>query len=236
MTMNDSSKPIRARFVPVHPAGWPFIALFLVVTLAAGLVWPPAAVPGAALTLWCVYFFRDPSRVTPTRAGLVVGPADGVVQAVTSALPPAELGMGDEPLPRISIFMNVFNVHVNRIPVDGTVVDLAYRPGKFVNASFDKASEDNERQAIRIATPDGRDLAVVQIAGLIARRILCRLEKGQRVRAGERFGMIRFGSRVDLYLPKGVAPLVVVGQTVVAGETVVADLESDEPQRNGEVR
>ena len=222
--------------IRIHLAGWPFIFAFLVLTVVSGLIWMPNFVIGGILTVWCVYFFRDPDRATPSRPGLIVSPADGKVSQIVPALPPVELEMPNEPLERISIFMNVFDVHVNRIPVDGEIATLGYRPGKFLNAAFDKASEQNERQAIRITTSDGRDIAVVQIAGLIARRILCALDRGQRVRAGERFGMIRFGSRLDVYLPKGVAPLVAVGQTAVAGETVLADFGLDEADRGGEIR
>lgn len=221
---------------PIHPEGWRFIPVFAAITLAVGWFWPPFLVPGGVLTAWCAYFFHNPARVTPTRAGLVVSPADGIVQMIETAPPPPELEMADEPLTRISVFMNVFNVHVNRIPVDGVVAKLAYRAGKFLDASLDKASEHNERQSVRLRLPEGGDLAFVQIAGLVARRILCRLDEGQEVRAGERFGMIRFGSRVDVYLPKGASPLVSVGQTAVAGETVIADLASQEGARKGEAR
>ena len=219
--MHDVLKDV---LVPIRREGWRFIGIFGAATVVLWWLWAPLLVPGLLLTAWCVYFFRDPPRVTPTTAGLVVSPADGVVQMVQPAMPPAELGMGPEPLVRVSVFMNVFNVHVNRIPTDGTITALSYRPGKFVNASLDKASIDNERQSVRMTTADGRDIAFVQIAGLVARRILCQLASDQRVRAGERFGMIRFGSRVDVYLPGGVQPLVCVGQTCVAGETVLADL------------
>ena len=222
--------------VPIHREGWPFIGAFFVATVLLGWLWTPLLVVGGLLTAWCTYFFRDPDRVTSVRAGLVISPADGVVQMIEPAAPPAELGMGEEKLVRISVFMNVFNVHVNRIPVDGTIVRLAYRPGKFLNASLDKASVDNERQAVRLIVDDGREIAFVQIAGLVARRILCTLFTDQTVRAGERFGMIRFGSRVDVYLPDGVAPMVCVGQTCVAGETVLADLMSDSEASEGEVR
>ena len=222
--------------VPIHRDGWPFIGIFAVVALVLGVVSAPLGWIGAVLTAWCAYFFRDPPRVTPTRDGLFVSPADGRVAMVVAASPPPELGMGEGPRPRISIFLDVFDVHVNRVPVDGTVAELAYRRGKFVNASLDKASEDNERQAVRLRLADGRDIAFVQIAGLVARRIRCDLAVGQTVRAGERFGLIRFGSRLDLYLPEGVSPLVAVGQTAVAGETVIADLRSQEPPRTGETR
>lgn len=222
--------------VPINRAGWPFIAAFTGATAVLAVIAQPLGWVGAALTIWCVFFFRDPSRVTPMRDGLVVCPADGVVRWVGPAPPPAELELGDAPLPRVSVFMNVFDVHINRAPVDGIVARLFYRPGKFFNASLDKASEHNERQSVVIKAPDGREIGLVQIAGLVARRILCRLQKDQEVRAGERFGMIRFGSRVDVYLPPGVAPLVAVGQRMVAGETVIADLRSHETERRGERR
>jgi len=222
--------------VPIHREGWPFIGAFFIATVFLGWLWPPLWIVAGILTAWCTYFFRDPGRVTPVGKGLVVSPADGVVQMIEQAAPPAELEMSAENRIRISVFMNVFNVHVNRIPVDGTIARLAYRPGKFLNASLDKASEDNERQAVRMVVEDGREIAFVQIAGLIARRILCTLSADQMVRAGERFGMIRFGSRVDVYLPEGVSPTVCVGQTCIAGETVLADLASGAAAWGGEVR
>ena len=231
--MHDVLKSV---LVPIHREGWPFIAIFAVGALVIGWVWTPLYVLGGLLTAWCVYFFRDPDRITPVRPGLVVSPADGVVQMIERASPPEELDMGDTPLTRVSVFMNVFNVHVNRIPIDGVIGKLSYRPGKFLNASLDKASTDNERQAVRMVTTDGQTIAFVQIAGLVARRILCNLSIDQPVRIGERFGMIRFGSRVDVYLPDGVSPLVCVGQTCVAGETVLADLSADEAAREGEMR
>ncbi len=224
---------MKTLLVPIHRAGWPFIALFAVGAVVLNMVDDTLGVAGVVLTLWCVYFFRDPNRVTPDRDGLIVSPADGVVQMIDKAPPPAELDMGTEPRPRVCVFMNVFNVHVNRIPVDGTLTALSYRPGKFLNASLDKASEQNERQSLRLELADGRDIAFVQIAGLIARRILCDVVQGQTVKAGERFGMIRFGSRVDVYLPEGVEAMVSVGQISVAGETVIADTRS---ARAGEVR
>jgi len=219
--------------VPVHREGWPFVAGFAVVALLLALLWSPLGWLGLLATLWCAYFFRDPPRVVPDRPGLVVSPADGVVQLVEPAVPPAELDLGTLPRPRVSIFMDVFDVHVNRAPLAGTVRRIAHRPGKFLNASLDKASSENERLGLRLALDDGRDLGVVQIAGLVARRIRCWVGEGDRLAAGERFGMIRFGSRVDVYLPAGVAPLVVEGQRSVAGETVLADLASDEPTRFG---
>ena len=227
---------LKTVLVPIHRAGWPFIAIFAAGAAVLTYIAEPLGIVGAVLTLWCVYFFRDPERVTPTREGLVVSPADGVVQLVDRAPPPAELEMGDAPRARVAVFMNVFNVHVNRAPIDGTVVKIAYRPGLFLNASLDKASDDNERNAVRMAAKDGREIACVQIAGLIARRILCDVAAGDTLPAGRRIGMIRFGSRVDVYLPPGVEPLVAVGQTMVAGETVIADMASAETRRDGAVR
>ncbi len=209
--------------VPINRAGWPFIGIFAAVAAGLFFLAEPLGWVGVILTLWCTYFFRDPDRVTPTRRGSIISPADGVVQSVGPAPPPAELDMGSKPLMRVCVFMNVFDVHVNRIPVDGTVARLAYRPGTFVNASLDKASEDNERQGIVVDAAEGFQLAVVQIAGLVARRIVSTIKQGQRLTAGERIGMIRFGSRVDVYLPDGVPPLVAVGQRSIAGETVLAD-------------
>ncbi len=214
---------LKSVLVPINREGYKFIAIFAVATLILFAIWVPLGWIGVILTLWCAYFFRDPERMVPQGEGLVIAPADGVVQLVGPAVPPAELGMGTDPRPRICIFMNVFNVHVNRNPVSGRVVALAYRPGKFVNAALDKASTDNERQSIRLRTEDGKEFAVVQIAGLVARRILCELTEGQGVRAGDRFGLIRFGSRVDVYLEPGMIPLVSPGQTTIAGETVLAD-------------
>ncbi|MFQ5786181.1 MAG: phosphatidylserine decarboxylase, partial [Alphaproteobacteria bacterium] len=218
--MNRS--PLASVLVPVRREGWPFLAVFAAVAAVLWSVAAPLGWLGLLLVAWCAYFFRDPPRVTPLEAGILVSPADGRVLPVVSAPPPPELDMGSAPRPRVSIFMNVFDVHVNRAPADGRITGLAYRPGRFVNASLDKASEHNERQAVRMSTADGKDIAVVQIAGLVARRILCWLKPDQEVRAGERFGMIRFGSRVDLYLDEGMVPLVVAGQRAIAGETVIA--------------
>ena len=221
---------------PINRAGWPFIAIFAITTAALFYVWFPAGWAGVILTLWCIYFFRDPARVTPTREGLVISPADGVVQMIKKAAPPEEIGFGTKELTRISIFMNVFDVHVNRIPIGGTVMQLAYRPGKFFNASLDKASEFNERQGVRLKTDQGREIAFVQIAGLVARRIKCDIVEEQAMRTGERFGLIRFGSRVDVYMPDDVPVLVAVGQRAVAGETVIADFNIQEDSRIGEIR
>lgn len=218
---------------PIHRAGWPFVGAFALATVLLAAVAAPLGWFGALLTLWCIWFFRDPERVTPTRAGLIVSPADGVVQRIDRSPPPTELDMSPEPRWRVAVFMNALNVHVNRAPAAGVVSRIAYRPGKFIDASLDKASEDNERLAIRIVLGDGRDLACIQIAGLIARRILCETTEGQTLAAGQRYGMIRFGSRLDVYLPEGVEPLVVEGQTAIAGETVLADTASSESRREG---
>jgi phosphatidylserine decarboxylase len=210
----------------IHHEGYPFIAIFVAINLLAFLLASWLGWLLLPITIWCVAFFRDPDRNTPAEPGLIICPADGKLLPIIDAVPPAELGMGDTPRPRLSIFMNVFNVHVNRNPVSGSVVGLAYRPGKFFNASFDKASIHNERMSIRLR-PDGQsgetqDLAVVQIAGLVARRIVCDLAQGEGVRRGERFGIIRFGSRVDVYLPPGTEILASSGITTRAGETVLA--------------
>lgn len=222
---------------PLHPDGWKFVASFAAVTLLLFFFVPPLGWIALVVTLWCAYFFRDPWRVTPQRSGLMVSPADGRVVSVAKAVPPAELGMGTVAMTRIGIFLNVFDVHVNRIPVAGRIRKLSYRKGKFVNASLDKASDDNERMAIRISPvdggPEGSDLAVVQIAGLVARRIVCNLREGEDVVTGQRFGLIRFGSRTDIYLPEGWVPMVVVGQRAIGGETVIADLRAQEPPRQG---
>ena len=194
-------------------------------------VWSPLGWLGTVLTLWCCYFFRDPARVTPVRDGLVVSPADGRVSLISNAIPPKELELGDRPLPRVSVFMSVFDCHVNRSPVAGRIERIAYRAGKFLNADLDKASEDNERSGMVVATAGAR-IGVVQIAGLVARRIVSFVKEGQAVGAGERYGLIRFGSRVDVYLPEGTRPLVAEGQTSLAGETVIADLKASDSARN----
>lgn len=221
---------------PMHREGYRFVTIFAAVTLVLFLVAEPLGWIGLGLTLWCYYFFRDPERITPLAEGLIVSPADGVVSMIEPAAPPAELGMGEAVLTRISVFMNVFNCHVNRAPVAGRIEKIAYRPGKFLNASLDKASIDNERNGLAIRMSDGRQLGVVQIAGLVARRIVCEVAEGVQIETGQRFGMIRFGSRLDIYLPDGVAPLVCLGQTMVAGETVLADLTATGPARLGAPR
>lgn len=222
--------------VPIAREGWPFIAIFSLVSLVLYVVYAPLGWVGLVLTLWCIYFFRNPDRVTPEREGLLISPADGIVQMIAEVAPPRELDMGTEPVVRVSVFMNVFDCHVNRIPCDGRVGRLVYVPGQFLNASFDKASEENERQMIRIDLDSGAFVGAVQIAGLVARRIICYLEDDQTVLAGERFGLIRFGSRVDVYLPPNTVSQVIIGQKCISGETVIADLKSDEPARSGEVR
>ncbi len=214
---------IRAQIPPIHREGYPFIGGFALASLFLFWLWTPLGWIGTALTLWCTLFFRDPVRVTPVREGVVVSPADGRVSLISMVMPPAELGLGDKPLLRISVFMSVFNCHVNRSPVTGRIDRIAYRPGTFINAELDKASEDNERNSLVISTPDGR-IGVIQIAGLVARRIVSFVREGQSIGAGERFGLIRFGSRLDVYLPEGSKALVSEGQTAVAGETVLADL------------
>jgi phosphatidylserine decarboxylase len=214
---------IRSQLSPINPEGYPFIGAFALASLILVLLWPPLGWIGTLLTLWCAYFFRDPPRVTPVSDRLVVSPADGRISLVVNAVPPLELGLGTMPLPRVSIFMSVFDCHVNRTPISGRIERIVYTAGKFLNADLDKASEDNERNGFVIAGAAGQ-IGVVQIAGLIARRIVCWVKEGQEIVAGERIGMIRFGSRVDVYLPAGTAPLVSEGQTSLAGETVIADL------------
>ncbi len=221
---------IRSQFAPIHPQGYPFVGGFALGALILFLIWTPLGWLGTIATVWCAYFFRDPTRVTPLRDGLVVAPADGCVSQVINAIPPAELGLSDRPLPRISIFMSVFDCHVNRSPIAGRIDRMVYRPGKFISADLDKASEDNERNAFMITGTRAR-IGVVQIAGLIARRIVPFVQEGQTVTAGDRIGMIRFGSRVDVYLPEGGRALVAEGQNAIAGETVLADLAVADPGR-----
>ena len=215
---------IRSQLTPVHPQGYPFIGAFAAAALILFWLWPPLGWLGTAATLWCAYFFRDPPRVTPPRENILVAPADGRISRIADVVPPKELGLGERPLLRISIFMSVFNCHINRSPVAGRVERTVYRAGTFINADLDKASESNEQNVIVIATAGGDRIAVIQIAGLIARRIVPFVREGATVAAGERIGMIRFGSRVDLYLPPGARALVAEGQTAIAGETMVAAL------------
>lgn len=220
-------------FAPIHPDGWKFVVGAVLLAIILFLLWEPLGWIGLLGAAWVAYFFRDPWRTTPVREGLIVAPADGLVVSIGTAPPPPELEMGSEPMTRIGIFLNVFDVHVNRVPASGRITHVRYRKGKFLNASFDKASEDNERMAIRMTTDLGRDIAFVQIAGLVARRIVCNLQEGDRVVAGQRFGLIRFGSRTDVYLPPEWPSLVIVGQRMIGGETVIADARAQEPPRQG---
>ncbi len=220
----DILESIKSVLAPPHKAGYPFILGGIVVAFLGLIIWHVLAWLGLIFTLFCLYFFRDPERVPPARENVFLAPADGLVVSIEPAVPPAELGLAPVPLMRVAIFLSVLDVHVNRVPMSGTVTRIAYRPGTFVNAAMDKASEENERNALAIRLPGGQDIAVVQIAGLIARRILCEVVEGERLTAGQRFGIIRFGSRTDLYLPAGTLPLVAVGQRMIGGETVIAEL------------
>jgi phosphatidylserine decarboxylase len=216
---------IRSQLAPINREGYPFVGVFALASLILFWFWTPLGWVGTVLTVWCAYFFRDPVRVTPMRDGLVVAPADGRVSKIINAVPPPELQLGDRPLPRVSIFMSVFNCHVNRSPVSGRIEKIVYKKGAFISADLDKASEDNERNSFVIVSGNVR-VGVIQIAGLVARRIVCFTRPGASVAAGERIGMIRFGSRLDVYLPEGIRPLVAEGQTAIAGETVLAELRS----------
>ena len=218
---------------PMHREGIKFILIFSIISVILFFFYIPLGWVGIVLTIWCYYFFRDPKRTTPIRDGLLVSPADGVISLIEKTMPPPELDIEKEELTRISVFMNVFNCHVNRSPIAGEIKEIKYRPGKFFNASLDKASVDNERNSLVLQIPDGRQIVVVQIAGLVARRIVSFVKPKQTLRIGQRFGLIRFGSRVDIYLPTGVQPLVCLGQTMVSGETVIADLTSKELARDG---
>ncbi len=213
----------------INSEGYPFILVFILVSgglfyLAAPLGWL-----GVLLTIWCIYFFRDPPRRLPALEGAIVAPADGKILPFRRVVPPPEMALGADPCLRVSIFMSIFNVHVNRIPLSGRIVELHYVKGKFFNASLDKASQGNERQMITIETENGRRFGLVQVAGLVARRIVCNLETGQVVEGGKRFGMIRFGSRLDVYLPAGLDPMVTEGQTTIAGETLMGFNSPSEP-------
>jgi phosphatidylserine decarboxylase len=225
----------KAFCIAPHPAGRPFIAggAILTVLLCAASGWLVGL--GLVLTLFCAYFFRDPKRMVPQKDSLVLAPGDGVVSAIVpDSRLPAEIAEGDDtPYTRVSIFLSVLDVHVNRIPVSGKVIRKVYRPGAFFNADLDKASEDNERCSLVIQTEDQAVFGLVQIAGLIARRIVNEAAEGQQVEAGKRFGIIRFGSRVDVYMPASVTPLVCVGQRAVGGETVLADRDANEQARSG---
>jgi len=225
------SNSIRSQLAPIHPEGYPFIGGLAFLSLILFWLWPPLGWIGTVVTVWCAYFFRDPQRVTPVRDGLIVAPADGRISQIVLAVPPAEMGLSTRPLPRISIFMSVFDCHINRSPITGRIERMVYRAGKFLSADLDKASDDNERNGLVIAAP-GANIGVVQIAGLVARRIVPFVRERQDVAAGERIGMIRFGSRVDVYLPEAIPPLVAEGQRAIAGETVLADLRPADTTRN----
>jgi phosphatidylserine decarboxylase len=222
---------IRSQLAPIHPQGYPFVGSFALASIVLFWLWPPFGWLGTVATLWCAYFFRDPARVTPACEGIVVAPADGRISRIANAPPPNELELGARPLIRISIFMSVFDCHVNRSPVGGRIERVVYHPGAFISADLDKASEANERNAFLIATATGVRFVVVQIAGLVARRIVPFVHEGEAIDAGQRIGMIRFGSRVDVYLPDGALPLVHEGQTAIAGETVLAEFRTAEPGR-----
>ncbi|MDE2238533.1 MAG: phosphatidylserine decarboxylase [Rhodospirillales bacterium] len=218
------AETVKSVMSPPHKAGYPFIIGGIVVAFIGLILWHALAWLGLLFTLFCLYFFRDPERVPPPRKDVFVAPADGLVVSIEQAIPPAELGLAPEPRTRVAIFLSVLDVHVNRAPISGTVQKIAYHPGLFLSAAEDKASDDNERNSLLLRTPAGQDVVVVQIAGLIARRILCEVTEGQPILAGQRFGIIRFGSRTDLYLPEGCEPLVAVGQRMIGGETVIAEL------------
>jgi len=227
---------IKDSIPPIHKEGHYFVTIFAVGTILLWAIWSPLGFVGLVATVWCAYFFRDPARVTPEGDSLVISPADGLIQKIEKVAPPAELGLSDEKVTRISIFLNIFDVHINRCPISGEVTVLNYHPGKFLSANLDKASVENERQSVVIKTPDGQEIVCVQIAGLIAKRIVCYLEDKQKVTAGERYGLIRFGSRADIYLPKGVNAQVIAGQRAIGGETILADLKSKAANRKGEIR
>ncbi|WP_112262741.1 phosphatidylserine decarboxylase [Lentzea terrae] len=227
----SSEKPVshflelaRGMVPPMHPAGRPFVAGAAIATLLVRLRFKRLGVVLGLVTAWVAWFFREPKRVTPTRPNIAVAPADGTVSHVVDAVAPAELGLGSEPMTRISVFLSVFDVHVQRVPADGEVVQVSYHPGKFLSADLDKASEENERNTVWLRTVNGHDLVVVQIAGLVARRIVCEVAEGEKVTAGQTYGLIRFGSRVDLYVPRGSRVLVEAGQRTIGGETVLAEL------------
>ena len=217
---------IRKTFVPIHREGHKFIVAFFAVSLILGFLWQPLFWIGMVFTLWCAYFFRDPERSVPQDDDYALSPADGTVSLVAMTVPPAELALSSEPMLKISIFMNVFNGHINRAPMKGTIEHVVYREGQFLNADLDKASDDNERNGLVIATARGR-IGVVQVAGLVARRIVCWMTPTMQVDAGQRFGLIRFGSRLDVYLPEGFTPRVTIGQSAIGGETVLAEFGSD---------
>jgi phosphatidylserine decarboxylase len=231
--MSSERSALSTVMTPIHRAGWPFIAAAFVIAILLGLLWTPLFWLGLIATAWCIYFFRDPKRVTPDDPMVVTSPADGLVQMIRLRQPPVEMGLGEEKLTCISIFLNIFDVHVNRTPVPGKLLRRAYHPGKFLNAAADKASDLNERQSWLIETADGRQVGLVQIAGLVARRIVSFVDAGAILLPGDRVGLIRFGSRCDVYLPHGVEPLVIEGQRALAGETVLARLDGQQMNYQG---
>ncbi|MEM7071397.1 MAG: phosphatidylserine decarboxylase [Pseudomonadota bacterium] len=226
--IKDLFKPV---LVPIHHEGWSFICLFTIIAFALGLLWAPSLIVSVVLVVWCIYFFRDPERITKIHPNGVISPADGVVQSIIECDPPESLKIANKgEWKRIAIFMNVFDVHVNRMPVAGKIIEKQYEKGKFLNASMDKASHENERCILNIESDHGEQIIVVQIAGLIARRILCWAKLNTPLKFGERFGMIRFGSRVDVYVPHHATIMVVEKQHMIAGETLIALLEEKPKQ------
>ena len=225
---------IRSSFVPIHKEGYRFIALFFIASIALATIWKPLFWIGLLLTAWVAYFFRDPARVTPLDDNLIVSPADGKISQIGSVIPPEELGLGDKPMKRVCVFMNVFNCHVNRAPIKGQIERIAYRPGLFLNADIDKASEDNERNGL-VISGESATIGVVQIAGLVARRIVCFVKENENLSAGERFGLIRFGSRLDVYMPENANIVVHIGQTMVAGESVLARLDGNQSEQTARI-
>jgi phosphatidylserine decarboxylase len=237
MTIFDSIKS--SVFVPIHPAGTPFIAIFAILTIFIGWLWAPLYFLGLILTVWCIYFFRNPNRVTPILSGvnknnLIIAPADGKIIEISDITPNEEIGLPSGEWQRVCIFMNVFDVHVNRSPMLGKITFKNYIPGLFFNASLDKASMHNERLILGMDTENGKKIAFVQIAGLVARRIICDVDKGSLLKAGEVFGLIRFGSRVDIYFPKEVSTLVLVGQKTISGETIIGDFTKSNKSVKGQ--
>ena len=226
MTIIDSIKT--SMLVPIHSAGIPFIAIFVILTVIMGWFWSPLYFFGLVLTLWCIYFFRNPVRITPILSGinknnLIISPADGRVIEISKITPDEEIGLPVGNWTRVCVFMNVFDVHVNRSPMLGKIFYKNYIPGSFFNASLDKASSENERLILGMETENGKKIAFVQIAGLVARRIICDVGIGSLLKAGEVFGLIRFGSRVDIYFPSDVSVMVLKGQKMIAGETIIGD-------------
>ncbi len=225
MSNNHISDLLKVVFVPIHKEGFKFIMIFAFVTIILALMSNTLGTIGLVLTLWCVFFFRDPQRFTPQGENLIISPADGVVNLIEqNATPPEELGLANNDWTKISVFLNVFNVHVNRAPIAGKITQVNYKPGKFFSANLEEASAENERNSAVVKTKDGQQIVFVQVAGLVARRIVSDLKQGQEVEAGERYGIIRFGSRADIYLPKTSKVKVLVGQTMVGGETVIGEL------------